>query len=133
MTRLGTNAAARLAWALWVAALAFLPAGPLWLAIDSTGADAVPFAAGLVCVQLGAASAGAVIASRLPRNAVGWIFLALGLGLGIALGSGAWASYGITTSHGPLPGDDVTAWSTRTPPIPTQRPAPTCASSPRHW
>jgi hypothetical protein len=102
--------ATRLACASWALAVALLPAGPLWLMVDDTGAGAIPFAIGLVSVQLAAASAGAVIASRMPRNAVGWIFLALGLGLGLALACGLWAAYGIDTSHGPVPGDEAAAW-----------------------
>jgi hypothetical protein len=102
--------ARRLAWALWALAVVLLPAGPLWQALEGTGAGDVPFMVGLVAVQLAAASAGAVIASRLPGNAVGWIFLALGAGLGFTLACGAWAELGLDTSHGPLPGDEAAAW-----------------------
>jgi hypothetical protein len=102
--------AARLAGSLWALAVVLLPAGPLWLGFDTTDADTTPFAAALVSIQLAAASAGAIVATRLPRNAVGWIFLALGVGMGLALASIAWAQLGLETRHGPLPGDELAAW-----------------------
>jgi hypothetical protein len=98
------------AWSLWAVALVLLPAGPILFAVESAAASAIPSAVGLLCVQLTASSVGVIIARRLPENAVGWIFLALGAGLGLALGTAVWSQVGLETDTGPLPGDDAAAW-----------------------
>jgi hypothetical protein len=63
-----------------------------------------------VVLQLGTSGAGAVIASRLPSNPVGWCFLAMGVGMALAISSSVYAELGVDSRHGPLPGDDVAAW-----------------------
>jgi hypothetical protein len=70
----------------------------------------LPF--GVMFCLLGIASAvtGAAVASRLPRNPVGWLILALGLGVGLLLAAGAYAEVGVLTSTGPLPTQAVAAW-----------------------
>jgi hypothetical protein len=75
--------AACLAWSLWVLAVLLVP---------------------------GAATAGAVISSRLPGNAVGWIFLAIGILMGLLLAVDAYAELGIEARSGLLPGTRVAAW-----------------------
>jgi hypothetical protein len=100
----------RVAVALWVLAIVLLPAAPVLLEVESSGVEFIPSAAGVMSVQLTTASVGAMIARRLPGNAVGWIFLALGVGLGLALGTVAWSEVGLMTEIGPLPGDDLAAW-----------------------
>jgi hypothetical protein len=79
-----------------------LPSAELSTAIES-GWGIV--AVGIGAVQLGTASAGAVIASRMPKNAVGWMFLATGAGRGRVSACWAWSFLGLETSHGQLPGD----------------------------
>jgi signal transduction histidine kinase len=56
----------------------------------------------------GFAVVGALIASRHPRNAVGWICQAIGLLL--ALPTSEWATYALTTRHGTLPGGEIAGW-----------------------
>jgi hypothetical protein len=65
---------------------------------------------GLVAVQLGAATAGAIISSQLPGNAVGWIFLAIGLLLGLLFAVGAYADLAIDMGYDSLPGGWIAAW-----------------------
>jgi hypothetical protein len=62
---------------------------------------------------------GAVVASRIPRNAVGWILLALGAGTGVVLGLGAYAELSVAGGHHPYPADDYADWisSWLTPPL----------------
>jgi hypothetical protein len=100
----------RLAWSLWVLALLLLPGVILQLSLNWAGPTDIPFAVGFVAVQLGAATTGAIISSRLPGNAVGWIFLAMGLLLGLLLAVGAYADLGIDMGYGSLPGSWIAAW-----------------------
>jgi hypothetical protein len=81
--------ATRLAWALWtLSVLLGLSSVGLSMAVES-GWGIVPV--GIGAIQLATASAGGVIASRLPKNAVGWMW--------------AWSFAGLETSHGQHPGD----------------------------
>ena len=100
----------RLAWSLWVLTLLLLPGVILEISFNWTGPVEIPFAAGFIAVQLGAATAGAIISSRLPGNAVGWIFLGIALLLGLLFAISAYAELGISSRSGPLPGDELAAW-----------------------
>src|SRR6266545_2539441 len=99
---------AALAWALW--ALAMLSLGLNWwqdhLLRRAGRPDLAPLGAGvaaLVLAAVGAATVGAVLASRRPRHPVGWLLLALGLSL-IASGvASAYADYGLLARPGALP------------------------------
>jgi hypothetical protein len=105
------GASARLAWSLWLLAVVLVVAGTATLTVQSwEGPETLSVTLGFAAVQLGAASAGAVIASRLPRNAVGWIFLALGVGLGLVMLSWAWAGVGSERGAERLPGYELAAW-----------------------
>ena len=107
---MGRRTAAWLAWSLWVLAVLLVPGATLEFALDWVGAGDIPYAIGFVALQLGAATAGAVISSRLPGNAVGWIFLAIGILMGLLLAVDAYAELGIEARSGPLPGTKVAAW-----------------------
>jgi hypothetical protein len=61
-------------------------------------------------LALASAGTGAVVASRLPRNAVGWILLALGAGTGLVLDLVAYMQPRVTGEHHPYPGDDYAGW-----------------------
>jgi hypothetical protein len=52
---------------------------------------------------------GALIASRRPENAIGWIFCALGLALAVASVASGYADYGLY-GGGPLPAPELAAW-----------------------
>ena len=102
---------ARLAWSLWGVALVAVPLGPvLQFLVASEGVGDIPFAIAFVCVQLGMATAGAVVAAQQPANSIGWLLLATGLGFGLSFVLGVYAEIGIDTSSGPLPGDEAAAW-----------------------
>ena len=105
-----SRSARRLAWSLWaLAALLILP-GPLLSAAVNPLAGDIPYLVAFIAAQLGAATAGAVVASRLPGNAVGWMFLAVGLGVSAAFALAGYAELGLTTEVGPLPGAELAAW-----------------------
>jgi hypothetical protein len=102
--------ASRLAWGLWVLAVVLVLPGPvLTTVVDATTGD-LPFLVAFVLVQLGAATAGAVVASRLPHNPIGWIFLTLGAGLALAFAANGYSEVGLASESGPLPLDEYAAW-----------------------
>ena len=63
------------------------------------------FALGFV----GYAAVGAVIVARHPRNAVGWLFCAIGVALPVTGLLNAYATYGVVSDG--LPGDELVAWA----------------------
>jgi hypothetical protein len=92
-----------------VLALLLLPSVILQISFNWAGPTDIPFAVGFIAVQLGTATAGAIISSRLPRNAVGWIFLAMGLLLGLLFAVGVYADLAFDMGHA-LPGGWIAAW-----------------------
>ena len=100
--------APRLAWTLCGVALALVLTGPASLMLSRDGALIFSLAFGSVLVST--AVVGAVVASRLPHNPIGWILLAMGVGLGLSATGTAFGALGVLTSHGPLPGDDLAVW-----------------------
>jgi len=101
----------RLAWSLWVLSLLLLPGVILQVSLNWVGPTDIPFAIGFIAVQLGASTAGAIISSRLPENAVGWIFLAIGVLLGLLFALGAYADLAVDKGYGSLlPGGWIAAW-----------------------
>jgi signal transduction histidine kinase len=53
---------------------------------------------------------GALIAAREPRNAVGWLLIAIGLTEALSVLAIAWAPVALDVSPGTLPGGQVAAW-----------------------
>jgi hypothetical protein len=108
---MASSRSSRLAWALWVLTLLLLPGLVVEIYFTWSGPAEIPYVAGFLAVQLGAATAGALISSRLPRNAVGWIFLGIGLLLGLLFAAGAYTALGIDVEQGWfLPGSRFAAW-----------------------
>ena len=102
--------AAWLAWSVWVLSVLMLPAVVVQVALGWVGPTDLPFAVGFAALQLGAATTGAVIGSRLPGNAVGWIFLAMGFLMGILFVAGSYAELGLAGPGDPSPGAVFAAW-----------------------
>ncbi len=63
-------------------------------------------------VILAFALVGALIASRLPANPIGWICLVIGLALMLAAASADYEVYALQTNPGSLPGGESMAWLT---------------------
>ena len=101
----------RLPIVLWVVAIVCIVPGAVVNAILDRG-EPIDLVAnvGFTLLVFGAATAGAIVASRVPGNAVGGILLALGAGLAIPLVCGAYAEASATTAAGPFPGDQWMAW-----------------------
>ena len=103
-------AARRLAFALWALAVVLVIPGPVLTTVVDVSRGDIPYLIAFVAVQLAAATTGAVVASRLPANPIGWIFLGMGAGLALAFAASSWAEVGLGTDTGPLPGDELAAW-----------------------
>jgi len=54
---------------------------------------------------------GAVIASRRPRNAIGWLFLAIGIASGITFAGAVYADYAVFAQDGRLPAGPWVGWA----------------------
>jgi hypothetical protein len=56
------------------------------------------------------ATVGALVASRQPRNAVGWLFLGVGLLVGFSVAGGEYANYVFVENPGAFPGGYLAGW-----------------------
>jgi signal transduction histidine kinase len=84
--------ASRVAWSLWALTPVSLAAGViLGLATDTFRADA--FIVLIPAFLLAFATVGALVASRHPRNAIGWIFLATSVAWGLTTVADSYAIY----------------------------------------
>ncbi|MGH3367051.1 MAG: hypothetical protein ACRDOY_07600 [Nocardioidaceae bacterium] len=104
------QAARRLAWSMWAMALVLMAGPVVEVARNYVGPADLIFAVAFVGAQVCAATAGLVIARRLPRHPVGWIFLSIGVGMGLSLTAGAYADLSVTTNIGPLPAYGLAEW-----------------------
>jgi two-component system NarL family sensor kinase len=110
------RAAARLAWTLWAACVVLIV---LALLLDFGRQEPFPFRTGdrlspSLAVLTGALSlayptVGALIASRLPRNPIGWIFCGSGLLYAAQRFTGDYADY-VLLENFSWPGGEYVAW-----------------------
>jgi hypothetical protein len=113
----GTRAASWLAWALWTLALTSFVAMGVFRFLNRSTPTAVPrnplvldFGYWLLFVTF--ATVGALVASRWPKNAIGWIFCWLGLSFALTSASEEYALYALVTEAGSLPGAVGMLWLT---------------------
>jgi signal transduction histidine kinase len=113
--------ASRVAWAVGIAAILLTIGQTFFMFIDrhvpppEAMSDVVNLTWNVANVlnaasNVAAVVIGIVLASRLPRNAIGWLFLLAGLGLGL---SGFGAAYGVhvlSVDPGSLPGGHPAIW-----------------------
>ncbi|MDQ6778419.1 MAG: hypothetical protein M3071_19855 [Actinomycetota bacterium] len=104
---IGPGHAKLLAWGLWTLAVLTIPSGPVLQSIIDP--RLIAFSVGLAAVQLCTATVGAIIARRLPGNAIGWLLLAIGTGLGLTKSVSGYGRLGFHTSGG-LPGEKIAVW-----------------------
>jgi hypothetical protein len=98
------RATMRLAWALWVVTAALLASG--WV-IAGLGAHLDVFIAAVALVFSGV---GALIASRQPGNATGWILLGVGIATGLAALAGSYATRWLNGDGGSRTLGETAAW-----------------------
>jgi signal transduction histidine kinase len=92
-----------LAWGLYAATLFLLAVGLFLGQLNHDSATAFDIV-GIVLSLISIGAVGAVIAWRQPRNAVGWILLAIVLGIALADFGQAYGRYSLVTNPGSLPG-----------------------------
>jgi len=105
----------RLAWAVAAAAILVSLAGFVLSAVYSVtsgDASAILYHVALnPFVTIAYAILGALVASRRPRNVIGWIFLAVALLYAITIGAGAYGNYAaIVPAERQLPGVAFAEW-----------------------
>jgi hypothetical protein len=104
-----------LAWSLCALSLTFVSVWALFRLLNTptpTGVAQPPLPLevwGLLVFVL-FTTIGALVASRQPKNTIGWIFCALGLFLTSSSASGQYAIYALVSSPGSLPGGGTAAW-----------------------
>jgi signal transduction histidine kinase len=101
-------------WTFAALAVAGFMLGIAATAFGSPSANAVPEPSWTTYLFFPAASAfpivGALIATRQPRNAVGWILLGFGIMGVVQVPAALYADHHFAHHEGPLPGDEVAAW-----------------------
>jgi len=93
----------RAPWILWGATLALLVATLVLTIRNGSLSEDVPFIPIAVVVLTGYATVGAVIASRFPRNPVGWLFMLAGMAFLLNGFASEYVTYTFETSPGSLP------------------------------
>jgi len=104
-----------LAWSLWTLSLASAVVSAVFGFLNlgaPTAATQEPlvFDIWFLLVFLSFATVGALVASRQPKNAIGWIFCALGVCNSLAVASQGYAIYALLTGPAYLPGGAVANW-----------------------
>jgi hypothetical protein len=109
--------AAWLAWSLWAVCVVLIT---LALILDFLTGEVIPqgvpgerpspaFAVLTGVLSLAFPTVGALIASRLPTNPIGWIFCGMGLLYGAGRFTGAYADYALVENYA-FPGGEFMAW-----------------------
>jgi signal transduction histidine kinase len=104
-----------LAWSLCALSLTFVIVWALFRFLNSptpTGINLSPLLVEIweFLLFVSFAAVGALVASRQPKNTIGWIFCALGLFLTSSGAGGQYAIYAVMSSPGSLPGGGTAAW-----------------------
>ena len=115
---MGTRAASWLAWSLVALALALLLGGIALSRAASSVVPDLPFGgetddgsviANLVTL-LPFSVVGAIIASRQPRNSIGWLFCSVGVTIGLNSFAGDYAEFWLASGFGPDSVGETAAW-----------------------
>jgi hypothetical protein len=109
------RAASRLAWSLWAISLVSAVMSAVFRILNlgaptTASQDPLVFDVWFMLVSLSFATVGALVASRQPKNAIGWIFCALGVCNSLAVASQGYAIYALLTGPAYLPGGAVANW-----------------------
>ena len=107
------RAAAWLAWSLCAFSLALTALSLLLLALlnlSHPDAYIYEFWDGDTLVALSFSIIGAIIASRLPANPLGWLFCAAACGAAVDHFSAEYAIYALVAQPGSLPAGEALAW-----------------------
>ncbi|MGH2573274.1 MAG: histidine kinase [Actinomycetota bacterium] len=107
--------ASRLAWSLCAVAVAAIVGGFVLQSISPQESLPPGIRSSLTerldsLTNLGLPVIGALVASRRPKIALGWLFLLAGLGLGVSTFGQAYAAYALLVDPGSLPAPYAVAW-----------------------
>jgi len=93
------------AWALAGCTLLILVAAMVLLGLNAKrmGPNRIAFDVTVGLAVVVYAGVGRLIASRVPRNAIGWLLVLMGLSLGASVLAEQYALYGLATAPGSLP------------------------------
>ncbi|HEX2740834.1 MAG TPA: hypothetical protein VHM69_10315, partial [Rubrobacter sp.] len=110
-----SRAAAWLAWSLVTLSVVLLVGGIAFTQMTRSTAPQRPYygpddAVLLLATVLTFSVVGAIIASRQPRNAIGWLFCGTGLMVGINGLAGGYAEYRLSGGYGPGSLAETAAW-----------------------
>jgi uncharacterized membrane protein YhdT len=112
---MSARAASWLAWSLCALSLTFVIVWALFRFLNSptpTGVKQAPLPLevwGLLVFVL-FTTIGALVASRQPKNTIGWSFCAMGLFFTSSVAGGQYTIYALLSSPGSLPGGGTAAW-----------------------
>ena len=106
--------ASLLAWSLWALSATLLALGVVFSVLTRSTPDpnafGVTFDALLSLALLSFPTVGALVVSRHPGSAIGWLFCVVGVLFGFSSGAYGWAVYALFARPGALPGEEVAAW-----------------------
>ena len=103
--------AAPLAWSVWALSVSFAAFGLFFVYLNGSFENLLDESLGVDAVlALAFPTVGAIIASRRPGNAVGWIFCAIGLCGGAEIFTVEYGIYALVTNPGLLPGGVISTW-----------------------
>ena len=108
--------AALLAWSSWALSVALVPVGfgfgvlALSASLPPGRGPLLPLISVVDVLLLAYGTVGALIASRRPGNAVGWIFCGVGLALAVATAASGYADYALYGAGEALPVPELAAW-----------------------
>ena len=101
-----SRTASRLAWSVCGLSLALLACALALAVLNGADVFAVSFSLALTV----SAVVGGLVASRRPENPVGWFFLGGAVCFAFVAFAGGYATYGLLTAPGALPGAQAIAW-----------------------
>jgi hypothetical protein len=108
---MSTRASAWLAWSLWTLCVALTALSLLLLVLNLSDPNAHVFdwwlGNALVVIE---ATVGAIVASRRPENAVGWLLCLSGVAVGTSSFASQYAIYALLARPGSLPAGEALAW-----------------------
>jgi hypothetical protein len=108
---MSTRAATGVAWSLWALSVATTMLGLLLMFPNGSFEDLLDESLRIdAALALAFPTVGAIIASRRPGNAVGWIFCAVGLCAGAEIFTVQYGVYALVTDPGSLPAGVIATW-----------------------
>ena len=94
---------ARLPWVLWLVAIVLVVATLAFTIVNGSLSEDPLFIAIAVAMMLGYDTVGAIVASRDPRNAIGWLMMYVGIAFILSGLVEEYATYAYRTDPGGLP------------------------------